>query len=170
MDHFLFKRKIFLVCKFVADALSILQVCYSGIAGYGNFVLPDKTMNELGGLGVRGVANSPDSDCNSNHHGSASYLSNTSSQDIDFIQDNSDYQWFLDYGYRETGSNHHTSILSLPESYDANDMNYYDAFSKNMDANLAEADMESFKTEDIHALLTNLPPMCTDHLSQEVLI
>lgn len=37
-----------------------------------------------------------------------------------------------------------------------------------MDANLAEADMESFKTEDIHALLTNLPPMCTDHLSQEV--
>lgn len=37
-----------------------------------------------------------------------------------------------------------------------------------MDANLAEADMESFRTEDIHALLTNLPPMCTDHLSQEV--
>lgn len=132
------------------------------------FIFADKTMNELGSLGVRGVAVSPDSDCNSNHHGSASYLSNTSSQDIDFIQDNSDYQWFLDYGYRETGSNHHTSILSLPESYDANDMNYYDAFSKNMDANLAEADMESFKTEDIHALLTNLPPMCTDHLSQEV--
>lgn len=37
-----------------------------------------------------------------------------------------------------------------------------------MDANLAEADMESFRTEDIHALLSNLPPMCTDHLSQEV--
>lgn len=46
-------------------------------------------------VGVRG---SPDSDCNSNHPGSTSYLSNTSSQDIDFIQDNSDYQWFLDYG------------------------------------------------------------------------
>jgi hypothetical protein len=57
-----------------------------------------KTMNEVGSLGVRGLAVSPDSDCNSNHHGSASYLSNTSSQDIDFIQDNSDYQWFLDYG------------------------------------------------------------------------
>jgi hypothetical protein len=55
-------------------------------------------MNEVGSLGVRGLAVSPDSDCNSNHHGSASYLSNTSSQDIDFIQDNSDYQWFLDYG------------------------------------------------------------------------
>ncbi|XP_015839730.1 uncharacterized protein LOC661485 isoform X2 [Tribolium castaneum] len=126
-----------------------------------------KTMNEVGSLGIRGLAVSPDSDCNSNHHGSASYLSNTSSQDIDFIQDNSDYQWFLDYGYRDGGTNHHTSILSLPESYEANDMNYYDALAKNMDANLAEADMESFRTEDIHALLTNLPPMCTDHLSQE---
>ncbi|KRT85792.1 hypothetical protein AMK59_1470, partial [Oryctes borbonicus] len=63
--------------------------------------------------------------------------------------------------------NHHTSILSLPESYEANDIGYYDALAKNMDANLAEADMESFRTEDIHALLTNLPPMCTDHLSQE---
>ncbi|XP_068912211.1 serine-rich adhesin for platelets isoform X4 [Tenebrio molitor] len=124
-------------------------------------------MNEVGSLGVRGLAVSPDSDCNSNHHGSASYLSNTSSQDIDFIQDNSDYQWFLDYGYRDGGTNHHTSILSLPESYEANDINYYDALAKNMDANLAEADMESFRTEDIHALLTNLPPMCTDHLSQE---
>jgi hypothetical protein len=50
------------------------------------------------------------SDCNSNHTGNivttadkngettASYISNTSSQDVDFIQDNSDYQWFLDYG------------------------------------------------------------------------
>lgn len=37
-----------------------------------------------------------------------------------------------------------------------------------MDANLAEVDIESFKTEDIHALLTTLPPMCTDHFSQEV--
>lgn len=63
--------------------------------------------------------------------------------------------------------NHHTSILSLPESYEAGDIGYYDALAKNMDANLAEADMESFRTEDIHALLTNLPPMCTDHLSQE---
>lgn len=54
----------------------------------------DKGMTEVGV--VRG---SPDSDCNSNHHGSASYLSNTSSQDNDFIQDNSDYQWFLDYGF-----------------------------------------------------------------------
>ncbi|KAJ8915224.1 hypothetical protein NQ315_015447, partial [Exocentrus adspersus] len=129
---------------------------------FSNPFLLGKGMTEVGIL--RG---SPDSDCNSNHHGSASYVSNTSSQDIDFIQDNSDYQWFLDYGYRDGGTNHHTSILSLPESYEAGDLNYYDAFAKNMDANLAEADMESFRTEDIHALLTNLPPMCTDHLSQE---
>uniref|UniRef100_A0AAR5PRN3 Uncharacterized protein n=1 Tax=Dendroctonus ponderosae TaxID=77166 RepID=A0AAR5PRN3_DENPD len=107
---------------------------------------------------------SPDSDCNSNLRGF--YLSTTSSQDVDFVQDNSDYQWFLVYGYRDGGTNHHTSILSLPETYQAGD-NYYDALAKNMDANLAEADMESFKTEDIHALLTNLPPMCTDQLSQE---
>ncbi|XP_057651614.1 uncharacterized protein LOC130891091 isoform X2 [Diorhabda carinulata] len=127
-----------------------------------NVVFKGKGMTEVGV--IRG---SPDSDCNSNHHGSSSYLSNTSSQDIDFIQDNSDYQWFIDYGYRDGGTNNHTSILSLPESYEAGDLNYYDAFSKNMDANLAEADMESFRTEDIHALLTNLPPMCTDHLSQE---
>ncbi|XP_044762319.1 uncharacterized protein LOC123319421 isoform X3 [Coccinella septempunctata] len=121
-----------------------------------------KGMNE--GVVPKGVT--PDSDCNSNHPNSASFLS-VSSQDVDFVQDNSDYQWFLDYGYRDGGTNHHTSLLSLPESYEAGDLNYYDAFSKNMDANLAEADMESFRTEDIHALLTNLPPMCTDHLSQE---
>ncbi|KAK9878839.1 hypothetical protein WA026_003674 [Henosepilachna vigintioctopunctata] len=106
-----------------------------------------KGMNE-GGV-PKGVT--PDSDCNSNHPNSASFLS-VSSQDVDFVQDNSDYQWFLDYGYRDGGTNQHTSILSLPESYEAGDLNYYDALAKNMDANLAEADMESFRTEDIHAL------------------
>ncbi|XP_066157352.1 uncharacterized protein [Euwallacea fornicatus] len=130
----------------------------------------DLYLTELGRFKGRGMSElgvmraSPDSDCNSNLR--ASYLSTTSSQDVDFVQDNSDYQWFLDYGYKDGGTNHHTSILSLPETYEAGD-NYYDALAKNMDANLAEADMESFKTEDIHALLTNLPPMCTDHLSQE---
>lgn len=72
------------------------------------------------------------------------------------------------YSYRDGSTNHHTSILSLSEPYDANDVGYYDALAKNMDANLAEADMESFRTEDIHALLTNLPAMCTDPLSQDV--
>jgi hypothetical protein len=58
-----------------------------------------------------GGAHSPGSDCNSNHTSNvvatadkygetttSSYISNASSQDVDFIQDNSDYQWFLDYG------------------------------------------------------------------------
>lgn len=56
-------------------------------------------MNEVALGGGRGTAAiSPDSDCNSNHPGSNSFISNTSSQDIDFIQDNSDYQWFLEFG------------------------------------------------------------------------
>ncbi|KAF5308641.1 hypothetical protein FQR65_LT06102 [Abscondita terminalis] len=136
--------------------------------GYAHrFICQGKTMGEVV-VGGRITAHSPDSDCNSNHPGSTSCLSNTSSQDIDFIQDNSDYQWFLDYNYRDGSTNHHTSILSLSEPYDSNEVGYYDALAKNMDANLAEADMESFRTEDIHALLTNLPAMCTDPLSQDV--
>ncbi|XP_018328369.1 uncharacterized protein LOC108739128 isoform X2 [Agrilus planipennis] len=136
-----------------------------------------KAMNDLGvGGGGKILAHSPGSDCNSNHHlSSNSCFSSTSTQDIDFIQDNSDYQWFLDYNYRDGSTNHHTSILSLSEAYGGNgvvqggDIRYYDALAKNMDANLAEADMESFRTEDIHALLTNLPTMCTDPLSQETI-
>ncbi|KAG8305199.1 enzyme binding [Homalodisca vitripennis] len=64
-----------------------------------------------------GMLHSPESDCNSNNLDStASYLSNTSSQDVDFIQDNSDYQWFLDYGtcihYKSHRPRHH-SLLGL---------------------------------------------------------
>ncbi|XP_050299229.1 uncharacterized protein LOC126738115 isoform X2 [Anthonomus grandis grandis] len=98
-----------------------------------------KGMSELGVPRM-----SPDSDCNSNLKGSS--LSIASSQDIEFVQDNSDYQWFLDYGYRDGCTNHHTSILSIPESYEAGD-NYYDAMAKNMDANLAEADMTNRQGE-----------------------
>jgi len=54
-------------------------------------------------LKTAGALAGPGADCNSNHTNNgettASYMSNASSQhDIDFIQDNSDYQWFLDYG------------------------------------------------------------------------
>nr|CAH7731915.1 unnamed protein product [Callosobruchus chinensis] len=55
----------------------------------------------------------PDSDCNSNHHGSVSYLSNTSSQDVDFIQDNSDYQWFLDYGWQHKSPHQHLVLTRI---------------------------------------------------------
>lgn len=76
-----------------------------------------------------------------------------------------DAQFYLfDSSYRDGSVHHHTSILSsLGESYGGpEDGDYYEALSKNLDANLAEADMESFRTEDIHALLTTLPAMCTD--------
>ncbi|XP_026474967.1 uncharacterized protein LOC113378628 isoform X3 [Ctenocephalides felis] len=119
---------------------------------------------------------SPDSDCNSNHKLShvpcfttgSTYGSITSSQD--FTHDNSDYQWFLDYGYREPGNHQHpVSVLSsLANSYTGIDsLGYYDVISKNLDANLAEADMESFRTEDIHSLLTHMPTMCSDMQMQQ---
>jgi hypothetical protein len=36
--------------------------------------------------------------------------------------------------------------------------------AKNLDANLAEVDMEDFRTEDIHSILTTLPAMCCGEL------
>lgn len=62
----------------------------SGLVGQPRGMTTEDKINTL---------HSPESDCNSNNLDSTgSYLSNTSSQDVDFIQDNSDYQWFLDYG------------------------------------------------------------------------
>lgn len=84
----------------------------------------------------------------------------------DFVHDNNDYQWFIDYGYRD-GCLQHTAPASVLSSLcdsaygctAADRASYYEALSKNLDANLAEADMESFRTQDIHALLTTLPDM-----------
>jgi hypothetical protein len=36
--------------------------------------------------------------------------------------------------------------------------------ARNLDANLAEVDMEDFRTEDIHSILTTLPAMCCGEL------
>ncbi|XP_065216209.1 uncharacterized protein LOC135842599 isoform X2 [Planococcus citri] len=88
-----------------------------------------------------------------------SYVSSILSQDIDFIQDTSDYQWFADYSYRGDANNicnnMHTSILSsLCTSYGYNDM------ARDLDANLAQVDMEDFRTEDIHSFLHSLPQIC----------
>lgn len=66
------------------------------------------------------------------------------------------------------GSCHHTSVLSsVSASYKGiSDLtsrfeftSRYNDIARDLDANLAEADMESFRTEDIHALLmtANLP-------------
>ncbi|XP_011646795.1 uncharacterized protein LOC105433279 isoform X2 [Pogonomyrmex barbatus] len=103
----------------------------------------------------------PGSDCNSNP------ATDSIQQDLvgsEFVQDNVEYQWFIDYGYRDGGGLHiHPSVLSsLSASYSPKDLGYYDDLARNLDANLAEIDMESFRTADIHTLLTALPVMCTE--------
>ncbi|KAG5672774.1 hypothetical protein PVAND_002869 [Polypedilum vanderplanki] len=71
----------------------------------------------------------------------------------DFTHDNSDYQWFIDYGYRD-GVQHHSILSSLSASYNGiGELSYYDDLARNIDANLAEVDMENFRSEDIHSLL-----------------
>ncbi|XP_011864336.1 PREDICTED: uncharacterized protein LOC105560121 isoform X3 [Vollenhovia emeryi] len=102
----------------------------------------------------------PGSDCNSN------LATDSIQQDLvgsEFVQDNVEYQWFIDYGYRDGGLHIHPSVLSsLSASYTPKDLGYYDDLARNLDANLAEIDMESFRTADIHTLLTALPVMCTE--------
>ncbi|KAL4711421.1 hypothetical protein ACJJTC_016175 [Scirpophaga incertulas] len=108
-----------------------------------------------------------DEDCNSNT--SLTGSQHSAHDDLDAHCDNSGYLWFLDYNpiFRD-GSCHHPSVLSsVSASYKgiselASRFEFtsrYNDIARDLDANLAEADMESFKTEDIHALLmtTNLP-------------
>ncbi|KAH8359840.1 hypothetical protein KR093_009075 [Drosophila rubida] len=83
--------------------------------------------------------------------GGANNLNCSLASSQDFTHDNSDYQWFLDYGYRDCCGGLQRSVLSSL---------YYDDLAMNLDANLAEADMESFRTEDIHSLLSQLPAYC----------
>ncbi|KAG6441303.1 hypothetical protein O3G_MSEX001714 [Manduca sexta] len=113
-----------------------------------------------------GVAGA-DEDCNSNT--SLTGSQHSAHDDLDAHCDNSGYLWFLDYNpiFRD-GSCHHTSVLSsVSASYKGiSDLasrfeftSRYNDLARDLDANLAEADMESFRTEDIHALLmtANLP-------------
>ncbi|KAL0881695.1 hypothetical protein ABMA27_001500 [Loxostege sticticalis] len=108
-----------------------------------------------------------DEDCNSNT--SLTGSQHSAHDELDAHCDNSGYLWFLDYNpiFRD-GSCHHTSVLSsVSASYKGiSDLasrfeftSRYNDIARDLDANLAEADMESFKTEDIHALLmtANLP-------------
>lgn len=81
------------------------------------------------------------------------------------------------YRYRE-GLPHHVSVLSsLSESYargllssgvDGKACGLYDDLARNLDANLAEVDMENFCAEDIHSLLNTLPTMCDLQKGPEV--
>lgn len=73
--------------------------------------------------------------------------------------------------YRDGGLHVHPSVLSsLSASYTREDLGYYDDLARNLDANLAEIDMESFRTADIHTLLTALPVMCTDPVQHSEVI
>ncbi|CAH2040550.1 unnamed protein product, partial [Iphiclides podalirius] len=108
-----------------------------------------------------------DEDCNSNTSLTGSQQS--AHDDLDAHCDNSGYLWFLDYNpiFRDSTC-HHTSVLSsVSASYKGigeltsrfEFTSRYNDIARDLDANLAEADMESFRTEDIHALLmtANLP-------------
>lgn len=56
--------------------------------------------------------------------------------------------------YRD-GITHQSILSALSASYNGiGELSYYEDLAKNIDANLAEVDMESFRTEDIHSLLT----------------
>lgn len=52
-------------------------------------------------------------------------------------------------------------LSSLSASYNGiGELSYYDDMAKNIDANLAEVDMESFRAEDINLLLSKIPSFC----------
>ncbi|CAL7934204.1 unnamed protein product [Xylocopa violacea] len=111
------------------------------------------------GAAVMEDPQTPGSDCNSNPATDSIQHDLISSE---FVQDNVEYQWFID-GYRDGGLHVHPSVLSsLSASYSREDLGYYDDLARNLDANFAEIDIESFRTADIHTLLTALPVMCTD--------
>ncbi|XP_050341574.1 uncharacterized protein LOC126767899 isoform X2 [Bactrocera neohumeralis] len=76
----------------------------------------------------------------------------------DFTHDNSDYQWLLDCDYRDgCGTGLQRSIFSSLSGSYSGDIIFYNDFSKKLDANLAEVDMESFRAEDI---LLHMPSYC----------
>lgn len=63
--------------------------------------------------------------------------------------------------YREGGVIHQSVLSSLSASYNGiGELSYYDDMAKNIDANLAEVDMESFRAEDINLLLSAIPSYC----------
>nr|XP_053629908.1 uncharacterized protein LOC128686818 isoform X1 [Cherax quadricarinatus] len=112
---------------------------------------------------------------------SASVISHTT--DLEFEHDTADYQWLLDYDlpcarYRESYSREvgspslssgrdgscRVSVLE-PSQGQLQDLSY-ETLARNLDANLAEIDMDDFHSEDIHNILT-LPTMCGEFQSAE---
>ncbi|XP_042859970.1 uncharacterized protein LOC122245907 isoform X6 [Penaeus japonicus] len=102
--------------------------------------------------------------------------------DIEFEHDTADYQWLLDYDlpcarYRESYSREVGTAASLcsgrdgsgrvsvlePSQGQLQDLSY-ETLARNLDANLAQIDMDDFHSEDIHNILT-LPTMCGEFQS-----
>lgn len=55
--------------------------------------------------------------------------------------------------YRD-GVQHHSILSSLSASYNGiGELSYYDDLARNIDVNLAEVDIENFRSEDINSLL-----------------
>ena len=46
----------------------------------------------------------------------------------------------------------------------SHELEYYDDMARNLDANLAEVDMDDFHREDIHTILSTLPNMCCNDM------
>lgn len=63
----------------------------------------------------------------------------------------------------------HQSVLSsLSASYNGiGELSDYDDLAKNLDANLAGVDMESFRAEDINLLLSAIPNMCKSNAKKQ---
>lgn len=63
--------------------------------------------------------------------------------------------------YRENNVTHQSVLSSLSASYNGiGELSYYEDLAKNIDANLAEVDMESFRAEDINLFLSTIPSFC----------
>ncbi|KAL0271791.1 UNVERIFIED_CONTAM: hypothetical protein PYX00_008782 [Menopon gallinae] len=114
-------------------------------------------------ISPRGILPTPESDCNSNNLNLTNDISSCTEKMQDFqdiFQDNSEYQWFLDYGYKDN-TQHQQSVFSILSSHD---MLYYDDLARDLDANLAEVDMDDFDRGDIHSVLSTLPNMCSSDI------
>ncbi|XP_075146608.1 uncharacterized protein LOC142221004 isoform X2 [Haematobia irritans] len=135
---------------------------YESSTGGGN-MLPNQAQQHLVGYNhTTGVGGGLNNACGG---GGNAYMGNNLNCSLasshDFTHDNSDYQWFLDYGYRDGCGGMQRSVLSsLSASYNGLGDLIYEDLAKNLDANLAEVDMESFRAEDIHSLLSQLPSYC----------
>ncbi|XP_073818389.1 uncharacterized protein isoform X15 [Musca autumnalis] len=113
------------------------------------------------------TAITPESDYNSNATTPGSRSNNMLPAAYDSTASNmlpnqaQQHLWFLDYGYRDGCGGMQRSVLSsLSASYNGLGDLIYEDLAKNLDANLAEVDMESFRAEDIHSLLSQLPSYC----------